>query len=76
MILNDKTIKGGDNVKCWKNWCYVIGFPYNIFYSNGTSEINKVISQNQTICLDFLCFVTFKYQDTSTITSDRTILYL
>ena len=44
LVLNDKTIIGGDNVKCWKNWCYVIGIPYNIYYSNGTSEINKVIS--------------------------------
>ena len=76
MILKDKNIKGGDNIKCWKNWCYVIGIPYNIFYSNGTKEINLSINQNQIICLDFLCFVTLRYENSSNVTSDKTFVFL
>ena len=39
-LVNPETTTGDQKVKCWKDWCYVIGELYTFNTPNNTNDTN------------------------------------
>jgi hypothetical protein len=39
-LVDPESTTGDETVKCWKNWCYVVGEPFTFTQPNITDETN------------------------------------
>ena len=53
-LVDPETTIEDQKVKCWKDWCYFVGEPYEFTQPNNTDDANNTddsnTTQNETLC--------------------------
>jgi len=47
-LVDSETITEDQKVKCWKDWCYFVGEPYEFTQPNNTDDANNTDDSNTT----------------------------
>jgi len=49
-LVDPEATSGDQTVKCWKDWCYVVGEPFTFTQPENTNDTNT--TKNETLCFD------------------------
>ena len=76
-LVDPEATSEDQTVKCWKNWCYIVGEPFTFTQPNntdGTDTNDTDTTQNKTLCFDETsCFTVVEIEGLEALITNETI---